>query len=263
MKEEIAGSYINIACIYGEKKNYEEALKFNLKAVDVYEKLENNNLARKAVANSNVSECYLNLGDLENSEKYLDKVRICAEESTYPLAKEIYLIAKEIHLKKSKRNLQRAEGEKLLRDFISKPRLRKDFVIQAIENLLDLLLVEFQSTHEIEVFEEFKKFIRELRVLTQEQHLLTTLIHILILEAKLESIEGRYNNAEKYLEQAIEIATENEMEEFLVLINTEKINTEKEFKKMQQILQENENINNLLTNNEVMNYLTKELKLVR
>ena len=77
------------------------------------------------------------------------------------------------------------------------------------------------------------------------------------------SIEGRYNNAVEILEQASKIANTNEMEEFLEVIGKEKISLEREFKKMQQILEQNQDFVNLSNTNDVMNYLTKALKMIK
>ena len=135
-------------------------------------------------------------------------------------------------------------------------------VIEAIKCLLELVLSEYQISHEEEALIEFKKLLNQLKILVQEQDMFGTLINVQILEAKLEAIEGKYDNTVLKLEKALEIATRNKMEEYIKIVHGEQKNIERQFIKMQQILEENQYTMYLLYNSDILNYLTEALKLI-
>ena len=53
------------------------------------------------------------------------------------------------------------------------------------------------------------------------------------------------------------------MDEFFNIVQKERTNIKEEFKKMQKILSENQNIGNLFNTTDIQNYLKEALKLIR
>ena len=109
--------YANLCSIYGNKGDLAKAIEYALKSITICEEIQDisQNIAFAYMA---ASECYFEVGDVKNGEKYFEKLRIISEKNSVPRIKEVYLYQKAIRLKKSKRLLQKAEAEKILRDFV-------------------------------------------------------------------------------------------------------------------------------------------------
>ena len=254
--------YNDISEIFSIKGQNDLAIDLAIKAVNLGEKMSDQNFTI-AFAYSNASAISFELGDRENGEIFLEKLRKLSENTTQTRIKDIYLFRNAIHLKNSKRIQQKAEGEKLLREFINKRRIRKELTIIALRHLLEFILMEYRITQEAEVLSEFKIFINDMETIAREQQIFGKLINTLQLKARLDIIDGNYDEALIKLEEASQIALNNEMNDFLENINEEKKGIEKEFKKISLTLQQNESLSKKLSNNEIMDYVVDAIKLVK
>ena len=70
--------------------------------------------------------------------------------------------------------------------------------------LCELLLLEFKTSGEEEVFQAAKTLVNDIQVTAEQQHVIPLQIEMNILQAKLFQIEGNFDQSERFLEQAIQ-----------------------------------------------------------
>ena len=109
----IAIAQINIACVYGEKKDYEKAAEMFKKSLETLEGVEDNkDNSSISVTIYNIALCYIDLDNYEEASIYLKKALEVAETSNL----EIYSLCLHGLAKVEVRNGNYDEAEKLLNE---------------------------------------------------------------------------------------------------------------------------------------------------
>ena len=124
----------------------------------------------------------------------------------------VYLkYAKALILKHSNRMRDKSEAERIFIDVLETEALEGHLHISRIKiptlkHLIELRMDELRLYNQEEVLEEINTLISQLVDLTENQGLFLIFTEILILKAKLEMIQGRFDEAKIQLERAIELA---------------------------------------------------------
>ena len=119
--------------------------------------------------------------------------------------------AKAIILKHSNRMRDKSEAEKIFISLLEEDRITGNLhvsrlKIPTLKHLIELRMDELKLYNQKEVLDEILDLISQLVDLAENQGLFLIFTEILILKAKLEMIQGKFDSAKTQLERAIELA---------------------------------------------------------
>lgn len=98
-----------------------------------------------------------------------------------------------MYLKFSKRIRDKGDAERLFRRIIQEYDILKQYTLNSIIHLLELLLYELKTYGEIEVLEEIKNYLFQMHEIANEQYLFPKIVDIFLIRSKLQIIEDIIN----------------------------------------------------------------------
>ena len=87
--------YVNIGAIYSAQNDYKKALEYYLKALDLLEKIENEDKGALLICNANIAESYCQLGNINKADYYANKAKVIYEDNPikiYPFSSELSIL---------------------------------------------------------------------------------------------------------------------------------------------------------------------------
>ena len=239
----IAYSYIGIGVSYTLIYEYDLSLKFHLKSLEIFRKIDNNWYISNILNNIGLTYCEkgeyelslkyleesltlwesysfrigaildsliyvaLEMGDITRAQKYLNRL-----EERYNQKKEdafrglIYHYNKAVLLKRSSRIRDIAKAEKLFKQTIQAENAFFENKIYAHVHLCDILLTEFGLSHDDEILDEINDYIPKLLKIAEESRSYLVFCETFILKAKLSLLNFDLKAARQFLTRAQKIA---------------------------------------------------------
>ena len=214
-KELISGSLNNIADKYYHMKDYNKAIKYAKRA------LELNHNPSLAVVLATLIEINVSKGDIKEAMDYLDLLRDHSEKFNSKLNKIFYQSSMALILKSSLRARDRIKAEDLLKELVMDKAIISYIRIDAIINLCDLNLTELRITNDIEIIKEIQGHIQELLIIAEKHNLYLYLAETYLLQAKLSLLTLDIKKAKRLLIQAQKAAESHDMKRMAMKISNE------------------------------------------
>ena len=206
-KELISTSLINIAEKYGLLGDYDNAILYAKRAIEIQYS------PWLIYPLGFIIDILLDKGDIEGANRYLQQISEIREKDKSKRNDAIYRYYKAVLLKTSLRSKNRVKSEKLLKQIIDNEDISggiKSFWakkrIFAIINLCDLLLIELRITNYPEIIDEIQPYIQKLLNFAEQQHSYWILCETHLLQAKLSLLTFDIQKAKRFLTQAQQIA---------------------------------------------------------
>ncbi|MFX1286047.1 MAG: tetratricopeptide repeat protein [Promethearchaeota archaeon] len=265
-----ASAYRHIGKVYYDQGAFQEALEMFQKALQSFSQLK----GPKQWGFLNQASCVyglilvnVELNDLEQAKMYLNKLE---EINKLPISKFsirpninlIYQFSKALMLKASKRMRDKVKALEIFEAMSKKESIDLDDLGFALFNICDLLLYEYRTSGETEIFQEIKEITERLYNLGKEKVIPPLTIRSMIIQSKLSLIEGQLEDVEKILEKAKEIAIEFNLEYLLNLVEKEQNNVKSELEKWKSLLKRNAPVNERLEKADLENYVKSALRVV-
>lgn len=250
----------NIGVVYRGKGLLNQALDFLQRALLLAEEVGGN------VTISNILYWLISLAidtnSLKQARQYLERLEKINDQERHKVINQCYCLSEALLLRQSPRIRDKAKAQESLQKLSAEEIIFPEYTIQAMFNLCELLLDEFNAYGEDVVFQEAKAQIEKLGRLGQQQHSVLLSVHILILRAKFAMIEGNLAAARRFLDQAENTAKENQLVLLAEKAFGEKQSLENQYDKWQELIQSNAPFQARVEQARLEEYLVKAKRLV-
>jgi tetratricopeptide (TPR) repeat protein len=215
-KPQIAYLLIDLGEKYRMKGEFDHALKYVERSLALFNEVEM--LLDSTVAHALFIRILIDKNDFEQAWLHLDEIEQINNQLRDKKVNSRYLIHKALILKTSPRAKNRVEAEEILREVIVD---EKYFLLDALVELCDLLLIELRMTNDLEMLEEIESLISRLLDESERMSSYLMLAETYFLKAKLALITLNVKNTRLYLTQAQQIAKKYGMHQLAIKISNE------------------------------------------
>ena len=177
----------NIGYIYYMKGEFNLALEYYLKVLDICREIDEKRLLPELYYN--LFMLNIDLGNYHDALEYLELLQKISKNSEFPRVKYTYQFATIISLKESTNMSDWVKAKELLNEFLSKEDLPEFWRIEILYCLLDLRMKELPHTNDQEILTDVKKQIINLQNIAQENNYHFLLVNTYRLLAQLALIE--------------------------------------------------------------------------
>ncbi|MFX0062853.1 MAG: tetratricopeptide repeat protein [Candidatus Hermodarchaeota archaeon] len=233
--QDIATTLNNIGLVYYSKDELDKALDYLQRSLTLYETGGNDILT---------SETILQLILLSLDQKkqvqvqaYLTQLQQFQIRTPNKIIHLLSRLAEALVLKRSKRLKEKIQAQNLLEQIVSEEVIDFEYTALAMIHLSDLLIGEVKLHGEPEVWEEAKALIEQLLVKAQNQHSISLICEVLLLQAKFAAIDGKLPQTLKFYEQARLTAAEKNFKLLLQKVETEQKLFETEIEKWRKLIE--------------------------
>ncbi|MFX0033429.1 MAG: tetratricopeptide repeat protein [Candidatus Hodarchaeota archaeon] len=246
----IAQSLNNLGDLYRKQGRFDLAQETLEESVKIFREL--------GISGVTAIDCLFHLaldeGKLDLAQKYLNQLEEIQNRSK--LSSLVYFVDTAVFLKTSTRSLHRGKAEEMLKKVVEGEVIDYEITLIALLNLCDLLLIELQSTGDLEIIDELELYITKLRDIAEKNHSFPLLAEVYILQARLALVTLELNKARKFLTEAQHIADRYKLNRLAIKISTEHDELLKQMNKWEAIKESNSSISDrmkLASLNEQMN----------
>ncbi|MDH5400906.1 MAG: hypothetical protein OEY49_00325 [Candidatus Heimdallarchaeota archaeon] len=169
-----------------------------------------------------------------------------------------FLRIKALFLKYSKRTLQKAEAERILRELIKRP---SPWPVNIL-HLCDLLVIELKTYGEKEVYEELQEYINLLFEKSLKTFQYSIFSKAVILKSRILIIDGKFTEADSIIKDAISMFETKNLEFLVEELNHEQLKIEGEFNKLKELFETNEQYSDKLDKLQINEYIAMVDKLI-
>ncbi|MFX1514504.1 MAG: tetratricopeptide repeat protein, partial [Promethearchaeota archaeon] len=260
---EIAQALQEIGTIYRLKGKYKQAFKLYQRGISIQRKLAGNYY----VDGQKGWNCYCltvlitQYFPEENALQYVKELeqihgRNEWNEQAYPVAKALYL-------KTSKRVRDHYKAQEILEKAIKETSCFDPVIgFTAHLSLCELLIRELRTSGEEEVFQEVKTLVDDIQTTLTQQNIVPLQIEMQILQAKIQQIQGDFDQSVNFLEQAIQQAKTNDLVDMMNKIQREQDFLEETFDTWQKLIQNNAPFQERLKQAQLEDYVKTAVKRV-
>jgi tetratricopeptide (TPR) repeat protein len=199
--------------------------------------------------------------DRDRAKQYLDELEKIEKSKLNPRVTIQFKLSSALYYKSSKRNKDKVRSELLLTEVINSD-IRSDYNINAIPHLIELLLIEFKAYGEEEVLEEIYKYIEIMDESAKENSLYPQIIKSQVIKSQLKVIEGKFDEAEKILENSKQLAKEKNLKVVHQEVVDAQNNMVNELREMKILIQKNASIVQRLEKSSILAYIKNAQKTI-
>ncbi|MFW9942160.1 MAG: tetratricopeptide repeat protein [Candidatus Thorarchaeota archaeon] len=208
-----------IGATYRMKGNYEKALKHLESSLEISKKMG----AYQGICYSLDFLVLINL-DMKNREQanhYFKQLNKFIDKTDYRFMIQGYNIVKALMLKTKGRSQNRADAEKLLKQVVEEGNMDPIFQSLAVVLLCDLLIEELSLYNDPEILEEIEPLINRLLSIAENQKSSYYLAETKLFQAKLALIQMKFEEAQKLMTEAQNIAEAHDLNLLAINISGE------------------------------------------
>lgn len=167
--------------------------------------------------------------------------------------------AQALFLKKNIRASKKFQALDILANIVNHEPIDNEYKTLAISHLCELLLVEYRSFGEPEVLQEIKRLILEFEEMAQSSQSFIFKVETLMLKARFALVEGNFQQALKYMDQASMVTEEKGYKLLMKRILREKAQFEADYEKTVNLVQRTSSLHKHLEITQIEGYL-KEVR---
>ena len=247
---ELASVNGNISKIFLYRGDYLKSLKYNQRGLDYLEQTDSK-LDQIICLSFLVENCLL-LDDFELAKQYFDRmqsIEIETDDDRIPFFKDF---ARGLMLKSSKRIVDIAKAQEIFKHLIL---VGQGPIVYDVRKLyIELLVTEYRTYQEAEVLNEIIAQTDEMQLIAMDQKAYPSVIDARILKSKIALINLNFDLADQMLEDALELAEQREMHEYLGLIRQEIDLLQNKLQELKRIVEDSDVLNRL-EENQLLEYI--------
>lgn len=247
----------NLGLIYFSEGDLEKGVEYIEPMYKFYKELGNQELTALALVILIDVEI---LRDREKAKEYLDELEGIEKDEQSSRIDMHFKFASALYLKSSKRSRDKAKSELLFEEIIDSESGYKN---ESITHLIELLLMEYKTYAEKEVLDEIHTHLETLNEYSKRSYTYPLLIKIQIIKSQLEMVEGNFEEAEKILENARQLAEEKNLKMLLQDVVDVQDSMVQELQEMKILLKKNATIAQRLERLSIMSYIDKAQRLMK
>lgn len=289
---EIAISLGNMALIYMNKGDLEDSLNIFEEILPIMKEVDQR--VNTAAVLTNIGLIYIEMGDIEKAESYfeeayqlrieinnqrfisgslfnlitilsisdrgrakiyLDKLEKIENVENNSNITFLFNFAKVLYLKSSNSLRDKIPALLLLEDVIKQVEKEGSDIYFAIPHLVELLLLEYQSSSDKEVMDNISRYldIQYNGGLKQKRYPLQ--IEALLMKSQLAQIEGNFIESDQLLNEANSLCIEKNLGRLLGVVEKAKNDTNSEMERMQKLIRNNASFAEKLKRSNMMAYV--------
>ncbi|MFX1286039.1 MAG: tetratricopeptide repeat protein [Promethearchaeota archaeon] len=237
-------------------------------AVDCYEQSLVITKGIKLVAGAELSyklyrlcQFYLNLQELDQAQDYLEQLQEQSQLDPSVDSQIYYQLAESMILKTSKHFKEKAQAQDLLKEILENQKTSERIRFLALLQLCDLLIQEAKLSEDDGLFIEVRAATSQVLELVDTWKFIPDIINTLILQAKVDLIEGNANKASKKLEKALQIAEEKDLAHLADQVRIEQAKLKNELKKWKEFVDRNASLQERVAFAEIEEYLHEAINI--
>ncbi|MFX0125962.1 MAG: tetratricopeptide repeat protein [Candidatus Hodarchaeota archaeon] len=237
-------------------------------AVDCYEQSLVMTQEIKLVASAELSyklyklcQFHVNLQELEQAKDYLKQLQKQSQLDPSIDSQIYYQLAESLILKTSQRFKEKARAQDILKEILENKKTSERIRFLALLQLCDLLIQEAKLSEDDGLFIEVRAVTSQVLKLVHTWEFIPDIINALILQAKLDLIEGNANRASNKLEKALQIAEEKNLIHLADQVRKEQTTLKNELKKWQEFVDRNASLQERVAFAEIEEYLHEAIKI--
>ncbi|MCE7736349.1 MAG: tetratricopeptide repeat protein [Candidatus Heimdallarchaeota archaeon] len=257
-KQEIASIKHNLGNIHLRKGEYEKSLDNYETSLTLFEESENKLSVCETIFN--MISLYIETTSEDAADTLLDKLKSMNEEDDNEFIGQMYLLSKAIILKSRERIVDKVEGLSLLKEIVSTDLIKNEYMIQAMLNLSELLLLELRISGNEEVMDEIRDLLDKLIILGEKTNQIPLLVEVRILQSKIEVLDLNIVEAQELLSVACEIAESAQLIQLVNKITNEQNELEDEMRKVSDMIESNATLYERIQKSKLEDYINKVAK---
>ncbi|MHA2295693.1 MAG: tetratricopeptide repeat protein [Candidatus Hodarchaeales archaeon] len=228
-------AYHALGTIKQDQGYYLQALEYFQKSFSLLSvKLENS----LSASNTLLTLVHTNIetGNATEAERYLVKLNDISKTTDNHKIKTNYLLAKALILKNSTRMKNKIKSQEIFETIAENAVNEHSIITFSLLNVCELLIYEYKSTGEKEIFNEINDLSQLLYSMGREKNAYPTIVKALLLQVKLSLIEGNLVQLESRLDEALQLANKEGLGSLLTQINHEQQHVKAELDKWKALL---------------------------
>jgi tetratricopeptide (TPR) repeat protein len=220
-----AGAYNKIGKIFHAQGKYEEAFEFYNRCL---ENIVDMNVSLHPFRGLNYLPYYnliklsIDLNKLEQAQNYAQELKQISETENNKWLNQTYRLGYATLLKTENRAIQRGEAQKLFKQVAEEEIVDFELTIDAILNLIELLIDEFHHYRNEEILQDVNEWLNKLEEIAQDKNSFSLLAETYLLQSKLSLIEIKPIESQKLLKKAFDIAEKKQLRRLADIIALER-----------------------------------------
>jgi len=158
-----------------------------------------------------LTRLYLAMGSKEGTEKIRAKFKQLVESSEIKRVELLFNLSESIILKSIPSSKSRVQAQIILEDISKAEIIDHQLSALALIHLTDILIDELRLYKQQKILDQITEITNQLYSIAQSQFNLKLIIQVLILRSRFQLILGEIDTAERLIEQADIMATENNL----------------------------------------------------
>ena len=215
----LAIAYEITSDIYIQKNDYENALKYANKSLEIREAFGGH--AVIATNYFHIIEIYLNLEKERQALKYFEKLNKLSEETDEIFINNLVLFSEALFLRLKKTAENREKAKKILVDIISAETPFYKTTDKSYLYLCDMLLEEVRTSENMALIDNIQNYIKELTLKATFASSNLLIIELYFLQSKLLLMDLKVEEAIGVLEQALTLARNKGLIRLEILLSNE------------------------------------------
>lgn len=206
---QIASQYRDLGLLYKKKADYESALEYLQKALQLHVQIANNIWTANTLVY--LIELSLVLGHQTLADAYYAHLTSLGLDTTNEMVIGLREFGKALVHKDQPKIKSKVVAENLFKDLSSNKSLDRETRIRAMLYYSELLLTEFQMIGSPEILVEINQIIHELMLFSQNSHSKSMQAEALCIQAQISLLTNEFEQGITHFMEAREIAVKNEL----------------------------------------------------
>lgn len=254
-KQSLASALSNIGNIYKMRDNYDEALNHFERAYELWSEVNHPMGAHFGLP---YLVTLLSTKDRERAKVYLDKFELIEEEnrgkSNVTFA---FNMTKAIYLKSSSRLRAKMQSQELFEKLFEENKALGFNNTYILPHLIELLLLEYGTSKDEEVLDELRQHLDSYQLDAEKYNIYPAMIKAYQIKSQLLMVEGKFEESESVLDQAVGYAMEKNLHTLLNELKETRADLAAEVERMEILIQSNSDLATRMKKSRVLEYIKK------
>jgi len=244
----------NYSKIFFENGEFNKAIEYVSRAIEIFHEI-GSPIWELAHSYQRMVEYYTKSDMREKASPFLDLLIELISNSEEIRLSKILFFTQGLYHKSADRLFEKSKAESYFKEFLSSPNLRIELHMEAISHLIELYVYEYRAFRNPKVLFEINEYITELKDLAQKLDVHTIRVDVKMLEAKIMVIHGKFEQALEILDEVRVLANDKNLVEDLSQADDLKETVFDDFNLLSNILDENTDLRERVTNNRIDKYI--------
>jgi tetratricopeptide (TPR) repeat protein len=230
--QEIIGAHNALGMGFTSKGEIKKAIEHLEKSLSLCYKIKS---WKTLIVYTSLFDAYLGSDSLEKAQKLQNRMRELVKQGTYKFNEQIYRLQEATLLKKKPDEPSRSKAEKIFKEVADKDITNIEWKIYALVNICDLYLTRLKETSNLKELDKTLPYIDKIHSIVVNEGILTLLVEMHLLQAKLKLLSFDFKEAQQHLTKALDVAHIHGLNLLLRRVEEEQTELSKNFIKWEKL----------------------------